>query len=109
MDVNSIIVVEGKRDVHALRIIGVTSRIVEFHKYCGMNNFIDTVANYEKVIILFDGDRTGKQLTARITKKLQRRTKIDVSFKKRLVSITKGKIRFIEQMSRYESSIANSF
>jgi len=34
---------------------------------------------------------------------LERRTKIDLLFKKKLVSITKGKIRFIEQLVCYES------
>ena len=34
---------------------------------------------------------------------LEHRTKIDLLFKKRLVSITKGKIRFIEQLICYES------
>jgi hypothetical protein len=34
---------------------------------------------------------------------LERRTRIDLSFKRKLVSITKGKIRFIEELSYYES------
>jgi len=34
---------------------------------------------------------------------LQRRTKIDLSFKRKLQEITKGKIKFIEQLVCYES------
>jgi len=65
--------------------------------------FVDSVAHYENLIVLLDGDRKGKYLCGKIVEKLQRRTKIDLSFKKKLISITKGKIRFIEQLSRYES------
>jgi len=68
-----------------------------------MIKFVDFVAKYDRVIILLDGDRKGKYLTAKLIEQLQRRTKIDLSFKKRLVSITKGKIRFIEQLVCYES------
>jgi len=100
---NSVVIVEGKRDSEALRKIGFSGKVLEFHKFGGMIKFVDFVAKYDRVIILLDGDRKGKYLTAKLIKQLQRRTKIDLSFKRRLVSITKGKIRFIEQLVCYES------
>ncbi len=100
---NSVVIVEGKRDSEALRKIGFSGKVLEFHKFGGMIKFVDFVAKYDRVIILLDGDRKGKYLTAKLIEQLQRRTKIDLSFKKRLVSITKGKIRFIEQLVCYES------
>jgi len=68
-----------------------------------MIKFVDYAAKYERLIILLDGDRKGRYLTGKIIYQLQHRTKIDLSFKRRLVSITKGKIRFIEQLVCYES------
>jgi len=59
----------------------------------------------ESVIILLDRDRKGRYLTGKIISQLERRTKVDLSFKKKLVSITKGKIRFIEQLVCYESLV----
>jgi len=100
---NSVVIVEGKRDSEALRKIGFSGKVLELHKFGGMIKFVDFVAKYDRVIILLDGDRKGKYLTAKLIKQLQRRTKIDLSFKRRLVSITKGKIRFIEQLVCYES------
>ena len=100
---NSVIVVEGKRDAQALKKLGCSGMVVEFHKFGGLTKFSDEICKYQNVIMLLDGDKKGRYLTAKIIEQLQRRTKIDLSFKKKLVSITKGKIRFIEQLACYES------
>ena len=100
---DSVLVVEGKRDAMALRKIGVSGKIVEFHKFGGMVKFTDSVAEYSRIIILFDRDRKGQSLTKRTIQLLGRRTRIDLSFKKKLRTITKGKIMFIEQLVCYES------
>lgn len=99
----SVVVVEGKRDTTALRKLGFSGKILEFHKFGGMINFADSVAKYERLIILFDRDRKGRTLTGKTIQLLQRRTKIDLSFKRKLRTITKGKIVFVEQLVSYES------
>jgi len=98
-----VVVVEGKRDSAALVKLGYSGKILEFHRFNGMIKFADSAAKYRKIILLLDGDRKGKYLTKKIIELLERRTKIDLLFKKKLVSITKGKIRFIEQLVCYES------
>ena len=100
---DSVVVVEGKRDSAALVKLGYSGKILEFHKFNGMIKFADSAAKYRKIILLLDGDRKGRYLTKKIIELLERRTKIDLLFKKKLVSITKGKIRFIEQLVCYES------
>jgi len=100
---DSVVIVEGKRDSAALMKLGYSGKILEFHKFNGMIKFTDSAAKYRKIILLLDGDRKGKYLTKKIIELLERRTKIDLLFKKKLVSITKGKIRFIEQLVCYES------
>ena len=100
---DSVVIVEGKRDSAALIKLGYSGKILEFHKFNGMIKFTDSAAKYRKIILLLDGDRKGKYLTKKIIELLERRTKIDLLFKKKLVSITKGKIRFIEQLVCYES------
>ena len=100
---NCAVVVEGKRDSAALVKLGYSGKILEFHKFNGMVKFADSAAKYRNLILLLDGDRKGKYLTKKIIELLQHRTKIDLLFKKKLVSITKGKIRFIEQLVCYES------
>ncbi len=100
---DSVVVVEGKRDSNALRKLGFSGKILEFHSFRGLVKFSDSVAKYKNVILLLDGDKKGRYLTKRIIDLLAHRVKIDLSFKKKLVSITKGKIRFIEQLVCYES------
>ena len=100
---NSAVVVEGKRDSAALVKLGYSGKILEFHRFNGMIKFADSAAKYHTLILLLDGDRKGKYLTKKIIGLLEHRTKIDLLFKKKLVSITKGKIRFIEQLVCYES------
>lgn len=101
----SAVVVEGKRDSLALRKLGFLGKILEFHNFGGMINFTDFAAQYDRLIILFDRDRKGRVLTGRTISLLQRRTKIDLSFKKKLRIITKGKIVCVEQLVCYESYI----
>ena len=100
---DSVVVVEGKRDTYALKMLGFSGQIIEFHKFGGIINFADSVAKYDKLIILFDRDRKGRYLTEKTIQLLQRRTKIDLSFKRKLTVITRGKIRFVEQLVCYES------
>ena len=100
---DSIVIVEGKRDSAALVKLGYSGKILEFHRFNGMIKFADSAAKYRRLILLLDGDRKGKYLTKKIIGLLEHRTKVDLLFKKKLVSITKGKIRFIEQLVCYES------
>ena len=100
---NCVVVVEGKRDSAALIKLGYSGKILEFHSFNGMIKFADSAAKYPRLILLLDGDRKGRYLTKKIIELLEHRTKIDLLFKKKLVSITKGKIRFIEQLVCYES------
>ncbi len=101
--IEGIVVVEGKRDSIALRKIGYKGEILEFHKFGGIVNFTDSAAKYESLILLFDRDRQGRQLTEKTIHLLQRRTKIDLTYKRKLRAITNGKIKFIEQLVCYES------
>jgi 5S rRNA maturation endonuclease (ribonuclease M5) len=103
---DGVVVVEGKRDAIALKKLGYSGKVLEFHKFGGMVDFTDSVAKYKNLIILFDRDRKGRYLTGKTIQLLQRRTKIDLSYKKKLREITKGKIMFIEQLVCYESYLA---
>ena len=100
---DGVVIVEGKRDSAALVKLGYSGKILEFHRFNGMIKFADSAAKYRKLILLLDGDRKGRYLTKKIIGLLEHRTKIDLLFKKKLVTITKGKIRFIEQLVCYES------
>ncbi len=103
---DSVVIVEGKRDSAALKKLGYSGKVLEFHRFGGMVNFTDSVSKYKRLIILFDRDKKGRRLTGKTIQLLQRRTKVDLSFKRKLRIITKGKIMFIEQLVCYESYLA---
>lgn len=102
---NSVVIVEGKRDAEALKGLGFSGKVLQFHKFGGVIKFADLASRYKHLIVLLDSDRKGRYLTGKIMKQLERRTKVDLSFKKELVTITKGKIRCIEQLSCYKQLI----
>lgn len=105
---NSIVVVEGKRDTAALRHLGFTEEILEFHSFGGITKFADSVSNYKNLIILFDFDKKGRYLTRRVIEQLERRTRIDMSYKRQLIVATRGKIGTIEELIQYAHLVSET-
>ena len=99
---DSVVVVEGKRDSAALKKLGFSGKICEFHSFKGLTKFADSMGSYKRLILLLDLDRKGRYLTSRIISQLEHRIRIDLSFKRKIAMITKGKVRHIEDLSRYE-------
>jgi 5S rRNA maturation endonuclease (ribonuclease M5) len=98
---HSIIVVEGKRDEQALKKLGFTGKICQFHSFKGLIKFADSMPTHKNLILLLDSDRKGRYLTKRIISQLQHRVTIDLSYRKQLTIITKGRIRNVEDLSIY--------
>jgi len=102
---NSIVVVEGKKDENALKRLGFSGRVCQFHSFKGLAKFIDSMPRYRNLIILLDSDRKGRYLTRRIISQLQHRMTIDLTFKRKLIAITKGKVRNVEDLSSYADEV----
>jgi 5S rRNA maturation endonuclease (ribonuclease M5) len=103
---NSIVIVEGKRDMEALYYLGYNGNIKAYHHYRGTTNFVDQCAlNYKKLILLMDSDKKGKIITKKILSQLNGRI-IDLNYKKKLLQITKGRIKKIEEIKSFYIHIA---
>jgi 5S rRNA maturation endonuclease (ribonuclease M5) len=98
---HSIIVVEGKRDEDALKKLGFAGKICQFHSFKGLVKFADNMPRHKNLILLLDSDKKGRYLTKRIIAQLQHRMTVDLSYRKQLTIITKGKIRNVEDLSMY--------
>lgn len=98
---DSIVVVEGKKDMDALCKLGFSGKACQFHSFKGLANFADSVARHKRLILLLDSDRKGAYLTKRILSQLEHRMTVDLSFRRKLTAITKGKIRHIEDLAAY--------
>ena len=98
---NSIVIVEGKKDVEALYYLGYSGKIKTYHHFRGTTNFIDRCAtNYNKLILLLDSDRKGNAITKKILSQLNGKI-IDLNYKKKLLKITSGKIKKIEEIKSF--------
>ena len=98
---NSIVVVEGKRDEDALKKLGYGGKICQFHSFKGLVKFADSMPKYKNLILLLDSDRKGRYLTKRIISQLQHRMTIDLSYRKDLTIVTKGRVKNVEDLSMY--------
>ena len=98
---DSIVVVEGKRDEDALKKLGYTGKICQFHSFKGLIKFADSIPKYKNLVLLLDSDRKGRYLTKRIIAQLQHRVTIDLSYRKELTVITKGRVKNVEDLTIY--------
>lgn len=62
------IIVEGRRDVRALRTIGLAGDIIALHSGKGLYEFCDDLSErFHKIIILLDWDENGESLYKKIS------------------------------------------
>ncbi|MGD0643884.1 MAG: toprim domain-containing protein [Candidatus Bathyarchaeia archaeon] len=99
------IIVEGKKDVQALRILGVGGRVLTVKT--GGKSFLEATAEIERlgageVILLLDFDRRGKEGTERLQQNLERsKIAADVTFWRKLRALVGREIQCIESLTSY--------
>lgn len=103
------IVVEGKKDVEALRALGVEGTVITVKT--GGKSFLDTVSEIEKmnvpeVILFLDFDRRGKNGTKSLKQSLERaKIKPNVKFWRALSALAGKEIQCIESLTTYLDTI----
>lgn len=76
------IIVEGEKDIDALRKLGLSGTIISLNAGMSMTDFCDSVAiTYKEVIILTDWDKKGGYLCHTIKKNLQGRVKCNTFYR----------------------------
>ena len=99
------IVVEGKKDVDALRALGVAGAVLTVKT--GGKSFLDGVYEIEKmgtseVILFLDFDRRGKEGTKHLKKSLERaKIKPNIKFWRELSALVRKEIQCIESLTAY--------
>jgi len=99
------IVVEGKKDVDALRALGVAGAVLTVKT--GGKSFLDVVSEIEKmrvpeVILFLDFDRRGKQGTKRLKQSLERaKVKPNTKFWRELSALVGKEIQCVESLTAY--------
>jgi len=76
------IIVEGEKDIIALRRLEMTGEIIRFNTGQSVPDFCDSIAQkYQKIILLTDWDWRGGRLGSSIKKHLENRVECDMSYR----------------------------
>ncbi|RLF49903.1 MAG: topoisomerase [Thermoplasmata archaeon] len=97
------VIVEGDRDVAALRRVGVVGKIIVINTGLSIEVLCETIAReYDEVIILTDWDRKGGMLARRLRELLLANgTKCNESIRAKLSFICKRSIKDVESLPQY--------
>jgi len=99
------IIVEGKKDVEALRALGVKGIVLSVKT--GGKSFLDIVTEIEQrdvpeVILFLDFDRRGKEGTKRLRQNLERaKIKANVKFWRGLLALVGKEMQCVESLNAY--------
>jgi 5S rRNA maturation endonuclease (ribonuclease M5) len=105
----TLIIVEGKNDVEALRALGVEGRIISAKT--GGKSILDVISEVEKcrakeVIMLLDFDRRGKEWTKRLKQNLENaKTKVNITFWTRLLQLVGTEVKDVEGLASYMETL----
>ncbi len=72
LDENSVLVVEGRKDIQALQFLQIHCQIESLAGQ-SLDKVVDKVYSFDNIVILTDFDRKGKQLRNKIKKEIQSR------------------------------------
>jgi 5S rRNA maturation endonuclease (ribonuclease M5) len=99
------IIVEGKKDVEALRVFGVEGTVVTAKT--GGKSFLNVVSEIEQigaaeVVLFLDFDRRGKEGTKLLKQNLERaKIKPNVTFWRKLSALLGKEVQCIESLTAY--------
>ena len=103
------IIVEGKNDIEALRVLGVEGKIMSAKT--GGKSILDVISEVEKcrakeVIMLLDFDRRGKEWTKRLKQSMEKaETKINLTFWNRLLELVGTEVKDVEGLATYMETL----
>jgi len=100
------IIVEGDKDIEALRILDITGTIVSLNTGMSLPNFCDKIASeYEELILLTDWDRRGGFLCHTVSKNLEGRVRCNTTYRERFAK--NAMIRTVEGLPSWIKTMKN--
>jgi 5S rRNA maturation endonuclease (ribonuclease M5) len=103
------LIVEGKNDVEALRVLGIEGKIIQAKT--GGKSMLDVISEVEEcgaqeVILLLDFDRRGREWTRRLKQYLEKmQIKANVVFWKKLRGIVGREVKDVEGLASYMETL----
>ncbi|MCI0496898.1 MAG: topoisomerase [Thermoplasmata archaeon] len=97
---SSPVLVEGDRDVVALRSLGVEGEVLVINRGVSLVQLADEVARHHRaVVLLTDWDRKGGILARRLRELLEiLSVRVDIDIRRRLARLSHGEVRTVEAL-----------
>lgn len=105
------ILVEGKKDVKALRTLGINGEIISVKT--GGKSLLDIIsrmetANLKEVILMLDFDRRGRELTKNLKLHIEKTgIKVNLHFWLRLLGLIGKEVKDVEGLAPYIETLKN--
>ena len=96
------VIVEGRRDLQALRSLGLSGPVIMASRHCALDLAEEAARNYSQVILLTDWDGKGDEMCQTIGRYLcSVGIKPDGLIRSRLKKLVKKEIKDVESLGRY--------
>jgi len=97
------VIVEGRKDMKALRSLGIERKIIRIKKGKRIFRIIEGLRDdYDKVIILTDWDSTGGKLCYKIKKACESNDiNYDVEYRRQIIKFLKKEVKDVESIPTF--------
>ncbi len=97
------VIVEGRKDMKALRSLGIERKIIRIKKGKAIFRIIEELRkDHDKVIILTDWDSTGGKLCYKVKKACESNDiRYDVEYRKQMIKFLKKEVKDVESIPTF--------
>lgn len=96
------VIVEGRRDLIALRTLGLSGPVIMASRRPALDLAEDAARNYSQIILLTDWDQKGEEMCRNIERHLRSAgSRPDALIRSRLKKLVKKEIKDVQSLSRY--------
>ena len=97
------VIVEGRKDMKALRSLGIERKIIKIKKGKTIFRIVEGLRkDHDKVIILTDWDSTGGKLCYKIKKACESNDiRYDVEYRKQMIKFLKKEVKDVESIPTF--------
>jgi 5S rRNA maturation endonuclease (ribonuclease M5) len=104
------VIVEGRRDLQALRALGLPGPVIMASRCPALQLAEDAARSYSQIILLTDWDRKGDEMCKTIELHLRSvGSRPDKEIRSRLGKLVKKEIKDVESLSRYTEKMREQY
>lgn len=104
------VIVEGRRDLQALRALGLPGPVIMASRRSALDLAEDAARSYSQIILLTDWDRKGDEMCKTIELHLRSvGSRPDREIRSRLGKLVKKEIKDVESLSRYTEKMREQY